>query len=384
MINQSISKISLFLNGLCVRLEENRDIFKNILVTFKSGVKEYYLSIHYEDDLVCEYLGTTREIKISEIPGLITGELEKYDSVIIDYNDRISTFEIKGNNKNVTTTNKAAVSDDLPKAKNATVGGRDYIIKSENAFPLLKAIGIMAENGKIKNDMVRKYNQIDRFIELISDIDYDENPNIMDCACGKSYLSFAVNYYITEILRKKCFVYGIDYNEGVIKASNKIKEELRYHNMQFLKEDLREFHLNKKIDLVISLHACDIATDYALYSGIKHKAKAIICVPCCHKELSNQISYEPFSDILKHGIFNRRFCDILTDALRTLLLEANGYKVSVIEYTSPLDTPKNIMLKAVKVADKNEKALKKYYELKNQFKVNPTLEALLVSDEVSL
>ena len=383
MINQSIFKIRLFLNGLCVRLEENRDIFKNILVTFKSGVKEYYMSIHYEDDLVCEYMGQTKGIKPGDITELVAGELEKYDSVIIDYNDRISTFEIKGDNKNVTTTNKAAASDDeLPKAKNATVGGRNYIIKGEKASSLLKAIGIMAENGKVKNDMVRKYNQIDRFIELISDIDFDENPNIMDCACGKSYLSFAVNYYITEILRKKCFVYGIDYNEGVIKASNKIKEELKYNNMQFLKEDLREFQLNKKIDLVISLHACDIATDYALYSGIKHKAKAIVCVPCCHKELSNQISYEPFDDILKHGIFNRRFCDILTDALRTLLLEANGYKVSVIEYTSPLDTPKNIMLKAVKVSDKNEKAMKKYYELKNQFKVNPTLEALLVSDEV--
>ncbi len=383
MIANNIAKVKLFLQGLCVRLDENQDVFKNILVTYKSGVKEYFLKIYYKENLVCEYLGEVKEIKISDIPSVITKDLDKYDSVIIDYNDRISTIEISGDNKNVSSKNKSPKEEDVT-LKNATVGGREYIIKGNNASDLLKAIGIMADNNKIKNDMVRKYNQIDRFVELISDLNFDDNPNVLDCACGKSYLSFVVNYYLTEILKKKCFIYGIDYNEDVINASNKIKNQLKYNNMQFINADLREFSLNKKIDLVVSLHACDIATDYALYSGIKHKAKAIICVPCCHKELSNQIEYEPFSDVLKHGIFNRRFCDILTDALRTLLLEANGYKVSVIEYTSPLDTPKNIMLKAIKVSDKNEKAMEKYYALKDQFKVNPTLEALLNTCEVEI
>lgn len=383
MINQNIAKVKLFLQGLCVRLSENRDIFKNILVTYKSGVKEYYLKIYFEDCLYADYLGEKKKIEISEIPSCITKDLEKYDSVIIDYNDRISTFEIIADNKNVSSKNKPYVEKEND-VKSATVGGREYIIKESNAKDLLKAIGIMAENGKIKNDMIRKYNQIDRFVELISDLNFGDNPNVLDCACGKSYLSFVVNYYLTEILKKKCFVYGIDYNEDVINASNKIKSKLKYNNMQFINADLKEFTLNKKIDLVVSLHACDVATDYALYSGIKHKAKAIICVPCCHKELSTQIEYEPFFEILKHGIFNRRFCDILTDALRTLLLEANGYKVSVIEYTSPLDTPKNIMLKAVKVSDKNEKAMEKYYALKEQFKVNPTLEALLNTCEVEM
>lgn len=383
MISLNIAKVKLFLQGLSVRLSENKDIFKNIIVTYKSGVKEYFLKIYFEDNLIVDYLGEKRKIEINDIPSVITKDLEKYDSVIIDYNDRISTFEIIADNKNVSSKNKP-YSEEEKNVKSATVGGREYIIKESSAKDLLKAIGIMADNGKIKNDMVRKYNQIDRFVELISDLNFGDNPNVLDCACGKSYLSFVVNYYLTEILKKKCFIYGVDYNEDVINASNKIKEKLKYNNMQFINTDLREFSLNKKIDLVVSLHACDIATDYALYSGIKHKSKAIICVPCCHKELSNQIDYEPFSDILKHGIFLRRFCDILTDALRTLLLEANGYKVSVIEYTSPLDTPKNIMLKAIKVSDKNEKAMEKYYALKDQFKVSPTLEALLNTCEVEI
>lgn len=377
MINQSISKINLFLMGIMVRLKENIDYFSDMSVVFKSGVREYYLFISYADgEFICDYLGVKNKIDVDRIASFICEELKKYDSVVITYTDRINTLEITGDNKNVSSRNKENTKKDI-NPKNATVGGREYIIKENEAADLLKAIGIMADNNKIKNDMVRKYNQIDRFVELVSDIKTGDNLTIMDCACGKSYLSFALNYYYTDILKKKCSVYGIDYNEGVIKSSNEIKEKLKYNNMQFIKADLREFDLNKKVDLVISLHACDIATDYALYSGIKHKSKAIICVPCCHKELSNQITYEPFNNILKHGIFNRRFCDILTDSLRTLLLEANGYKVSVIEYTSPLDTPKNIMLKAIKTSEKNDKALEEYYKLKDQFKVYPTLETLL-------
>lgn len=380
MISQSIMKINLFMQGLIVRLKENTDYFSYLHVIFKSGIKEYYLKIISENNnYICEYLGVKNNIGIEDIIPYICNELKKYDSVIIEYADRINTLQIKGDNKNVTSVNKNNIKKDI-NFESATVGGREYIIKENEAIDLLKAIGIMAENNKIKNDMVRKYNQIDRFVELISDINFNDTINIMDCACGKSYLSFVINYYFTEILRKKCNIYGIDYNEGVIDASNKIKENLKYNNMQFIKADLTDFTLNKKVDLVISLHACDTATDYALYSGIKHKSKAIICVPCCHKELSHQIKYVPFNNILKHGIFNRRFCDILTDGLRTLLLEANGYKVSVIEYTSPLDTPKNIMLKAIKVADKNDKALEEYYNLKKQFNVCPTLENLLYNN----
>ena len=379
MIKQNIMKVNLFLQGIMVRLNENIDYFSYLTVNFKSGVKEFSLNISYnENDFLYDYLGVSNIININEIPKFICDELTKYDSAVITYSDRINTLEITADDKNVSSknienTNKNTVT------KNATVGGRNYIIKESEAKDLLKAIGIMAENGKIKNDMVRKYNQIDRFAEFVSDINFGDNITVMDCACGKSYLSFALNYYFTEILKKKCSIYGIDYNESVIASSNEIKDKLRYYNMEFIQADLKEFNLNKKVDLVISLHACDVATDYALYSGIKHKSKAIICVPCCHKELSNQITYEPFDSILKHGILRRRFCDILTDSLRTLLLEANGYKVAVTEYTSPLDTPKNIMLKAIKVSDRNEKALEEYYKLKEQFKVYPTLEMLLNS-----
>ena len=147
--------------------------------------------------------------------------------------------------------------------------------------------------------------------------------------------------------------------------------------MEFLCEDLKQFDCREKIDLLISLHGCDVATDYAIYSGLKHKAGAIVVVPCCHKELARQISSEFLDSILKHGIFKRRFCDVLTDSMRVLLLEMMGYKVSVLEYVSPLDTPKNIMIKAVRTSGYQQSAKENYLKLKERFQVQPTLETLV-------
>lgn len=177
--------------------------------------------------------------------------------------------------------------------------------------------------------------------------------------------------------KKKCSVFGIDYNKGVIEASEKMAKSLNYNNMKFIAADLREFSLDRKTDIVISLHACDIATDYAIYSGLKHNSKMIICVPCCHKELMNQVKNDEIGEILKHGVYKNRFCDMLTDTMRSLLMESKGYKVSVIEYVSPLDTPKNVMLKAVKVGGDNPKAYEEYLKLKRMFSVEPTLETLI-------
>jgi len=375
MNNKQIPKVKLFMGAMVSRLKENSDFFVGIDITFKSGTREFVMEITREDEAYsCFFLGVKTEITIEDISDIITDKLIDYESAVIVYRDRMSELIISCDDKNVSSKQRDA-KNDVPKT--ATVGGREYIIKENEASELLKAIGVMAENGKIKNDMVRKYNQIDRFIELISDIEPRDGMNIMDCGCGKSYLSFVLNYYYTEVKKKKCHVYGIDYNKGVIEASKKMADALGYRNMNFIAADLRELDLNLKADVVISLHACDIATDYAIYSGLKHKSRAIICVPCCHKELMGQIKNESIGEILKHGVYKNRFCDMLTDTMRSLLLEAMGYKVSVIEYVSPLDTPKNVMLKAVKTGGYNQEAMDEFYRLKDMFKVRPTLEALI-------
>ena len=255
---------------------------------------------------------------------------------------------------------------------------RDYLIKASKAPELLKEIGIMTKDGKVKNDMIRKYNQIDHFIEVVEPILRNMDPNepltIMDCACGKSYLTFVLNYYIREVMKRSCYFIGIDYSEGVIKSSIERAERLGYRNMEFIQEDLRTYVPSRKIDMVVSLHACDIATDYAISAAIRAESGSMVIVPCCHKEMIDQIDAEDLAPLYKHNIFRARLNDLLTDSLRSLFIESYGYEVSALEYISPLDTPKNLMIRAVKTSPENAEARKQYQDMKKFFNVSPTME----------
>ena len=163
----------------------------------------------------------------------------------------------------------------------------------------------------------------------------------------------------------------------VIDASKRMAKNLGYSNMTFVEADLTVFKPEKAPDVVISLHACDTATDMAIAAGINAGAKAIFAVPCCHKELLSQYSYEPFAPLLKYGIFKARQADLLTDSLRCLLLEASGYSVTAQEYISPVETPKNLLIKAFKDGKNSKKATKEYYELKEMLGINPKLATLI-------
>lgn len=231
--------------------------------------------------------------------------------------------------------------------------------------------------------MIRKYNQIDHFVELIDDTIkelYKKNDSItvLDCGCGKSYLLFVLNYYIKEVLKKPCYFIGLDYSDSVIKSSKKTASELGYKNMEFKAIDIKNYRAEKKIDLVISLHACNTATDEAMALAINNNVEAIVAVPCCQQEILSQYSYKPFESVIKHGILKARMADVLTEGIRAILLEALGYKVSIVEYVSPIDTPKNLMIRANKVQDKNNKALEEYKNLKKILNVDPILEKLIL------
>lgn len=167
---------------------------------------------------------------------------------------------------------------------------------------------------------------------------------------------------------------GVDISPEVIKASERIAKNLNYKNMTFVCSDLAEYTPKSPPDLVISLHACDTLTDMALAFGIRSKARAVMSVPCCHKDILKQYSYEPFSMVTKHGILKARLADTLTDALRAAYLEASGYEVSLIEYISPLETPKNIMIRAVYTGKHSEEAARSYNELKKMIHVSPAIE----------
>ena len=254
---------------------------------------------------------------------------------------------------------------------------RNYLIKVGKADSLFKAIGIMSKDGKILNDKIRKYNQIDHYVELIDkeldSLPKDKNITILDCGCGKSYLTFVLNYYLTEVKKVACNFIGLDISEAVINSSKAIAQELGYRNMEFIAMDIKDYKPIEKINMVMSLHACDTATDMALALGIKVKSDLIIAVPCCHKELLSQYNYDPLKGITKHGILKARIADALTDGMRGMMLEAKGYDVSIVEYISPLETPKNLMIRAQKTSKERPSLLKEYKSLCKSLNVTPAL-----------
>ncbi len=311
--------------------------------------------------------------------------VEQYEAMSLIYEERGSTIFIDADDKNVKMKTKDTEISDTVKDHNETsqITNRDYYIKVGAADDVLRAIGILGENGKIKNDMIRKYNQIDHYIELVDDLlktlcSNHESINVVDCGCGKSYLSFVLNYYIKEVLKKNCHFIGLDISKTVIDASRKIANQLDYRNMEFMVTDIKNYTSPKDIHLAISLHACDTATDLAIALAVKNNAKAIVMVPCCQKEILSQYSFDMLKSITKHGVLKARLADVLTDGIRLMLLEALGYKASIVEYVSPLETPKNLMIRAEKIGGINKNALDEYKKLKQELGVHPTLEKLVL------
>ncbi len=377
MKKQTLDKIKLFFAGISSRYLEQKDFFIKVEFTFTSGAKKFkgeYVNI--DDDFRYIFNGENQSMSFENMLEKLISQATLYDLLNFRYIQRGTVVVIEANDRQVITRNEE-ISDELDLDAQVN-NSREYYIKSSKSAPLLKEIGIMTKDGKIKNDMIRKYNQIDHFVEVVDPIlrsfSDKETITIMDSGCGKSYLTFVLNYYIKDVLKKNCYFIGVDYKENVITASKERANRLGYKNMEFVREDLRTYMPDKPVDMVISLHACDIATDYAIALAIRSKSQSLVIVPCCHKELKDQIENSPIDPLIKHGIFKSRFNDFLTDSLRALFIEANGYEVTPLEYVSPVDTPKNLMIRAVKKSESNEKAKEEYHNIKKLFNVNPTME----------
>ncbi len=372
MNRKTIEKLNLFLSGLRSRYEESGDFFVRAEAEFKTGGK--LVQAVFEERLY--YNKEFYEVSFEKALEILVAEASKYDALNFRYKERGTTITVAADERNVTIRQEAA--DNKPTLTGA--GHRSSFVKPSQAQELLREIGILTGDGKIKNDMIRKYNQIDHFVEvvdpLLKELLRKDSITILDCACGKSYLSFVLNFYIVEVLKKKCRIIGVDHNQQVIDASRERAKRLGYKNMTFVREDLIAYEPDQPIDLLVSLHACDNATDYAIAAGVRLNAQAMIVVPCCHKELLEQLAHEELEPLLKHSIFKVRFNDMFTDALRALYLESKGYEVSALEYVSPLDTPKNILLRAIKKLSHNAKAEAEYRRIKKQFHIDPIIDKL--------
>lgn len=361
------AKLKLLLSGISARLVKNRDYFVRADCTFRSGKKTFDAQLTRADEgYMLRFQGVTRPVGGAAFCVFFAEQAEKFDETELRYTERSTVVMLTVTPRGVQmkqAEREAAAEEQAAAAHPLLDQGRQYLIRVDQASALLREIGILTADGKLRNDMIRKYNQIDHYVELVAPMfaqDDSEEIVLLDCACGKSYLSFVMNYYLHEVLRRRCRVIGVDINEHVIEESRAMAGRLGYHNMTFQCADLRTYQPPMQVAAVISLHACDIATDMALATAIRAQAKYIACVPCCHKELLDQYTLAGLDPLTRHGVFKARFNDVLTDSMRALRLEAAGYKVSVVEYISPLDTPKNLLIRAVRTGKDNARARQEY------------------------
>jgi len=258
---------------------------------------------------------------------------------------------------------------------------KEYILPKDKPVPFLVDLGVQTAEGRVIAGKYDKFRQINRFLEFIRDIlpslPKDRQISILDFGCGKSYLTFAMYYYLKIMNGLDVNIIGLDLKEDVIEKCNALKDAYGYEDLHFLVGDIGQYEGCNKVDMVVTLHACDTATDYALAKAVKWNAQVILSVPCCQHELNRQISQELLKPVLKYGILKERISALLTDGIRASLLEEAGYDVQVLEFIHMEHTPKNILLRCVKNDHMRSRKNNNLEEMLEFLGGTPTLKKLL-------
>lgn len=361
----------------------NKDVtYNKINITLKEkNNNEYYQIEKFTDKQVFH-----ENIDKSQLESKLKESIENKYKQVSAWSET-TTFDLKISKKGKIHLSKRN-SDNVKMVNKSHNKEKNYILKEGMIIEPLIDLGVFTKEGKVVKSKYDKYKQINRFVEIIDDEikknDYKEL-TILDFGCGKSYLTFVLYYYFVKIKNIKVKMIGLDLKKDVIKKCNDIAKSYNYENLHFELGDINGFKYNNKVDMVITLHACDTATDYALYNAIKWNSKMIFSVPCCQHEFNKDMKSEDLSILTRYGIIQERVAALMTDAVRGNLLEAVGYKTQLLEFIDIAHSPKNILIRASKgkvSKEKREKAIEEVNNLIKEFNFNPTLYKLLKEDSL--
>lgn len=369
MLNDNIYKI-IISNPINKSIE-----YKKIVIERKS--ESFHISKYTEKQVFHENI---LKNELAERVYDLTDKCYKQINAWSDNTEHIILISKKGtyNYKKTTASPQKTTEKSHNRQKN-------YILEEGKTIAPLIDMGIFTAEGKIVNSMYSKYKQINRFLEMIDDEIANKSIkslNVIDFGCGKSYLTFIMYYYLTEIKKINVNMIGLDLKADVIEKCNKAAVKYGYNNLHFELGDINGYKTPFDVDMVVTLHACNTATDFALYNAIQWNAKYIFSVPCCQHEFNEQMKPEKLTILSRYGIIQERFSALATDAIRANLLEYSGYKTQLLEFIDIEHTPKNVLIRAVKRAstksEMREKALSEIETLVNEFGVSQTLYKLLI------
>ena len=341
------------------------------------------------------YIGTKvyhENLEKSEAQNKICSLLEKHfkQMQLASANKEASVLVSKKGTVTIKSKSKkqqlAGTDYDMLKSRLSHNRQKQYIINEGELVPFLVDLGVQTKEGKIVRAKYDKFRQINRFLEFLEDVvdtlPKDRTISIIDFGCGKSYLTFAMYYYLKEKRHYDIDVIGLDLKEDVIANRNALKEKYGYDHLHFLQGDIKEYNEKEQVDMVVTLHACDTATDYALLKAVNWNAKVILSVPCCQHEINQQIDNELLKPILKYGLLKERISALLTDGIRANLLEKLGYDTQILEFIDLEHTPKNLLIRAVKSDKMKKRSRDNVDTLLKELHTSQTLYDLLKDFEV--
>ena len=353
--------------------KDKKSDLKNIIVTIVKLVKGYRLNFVYRHNTK----DITKNYNLEEGILIIRDEFLKgfYNADIYSNNENINLISNPKGNIRINTSE--------PLMKPVTTFNHDRVkdrLIETNGNIYLRELGITNVNWEIRHEMTHKYKQINKYIELlapnINELELSDNFHVADMGSGKGYLTFALYDYLTNTLSKKVKLTGVEFRDELVDSCNIIAGKAGFSDLKFVKGSIEKSKTDK-IDILIALHACDTATDEAIYRGIKSNASLIVCAPCCHKQIRKELNVtNELSNIVKHGILKERQAEIITDTLRSMIMEAFGYRTKIFEFISTEHTPKNLMIVGRKAETTKEsrelilsniEAIKKIYGIKNHY-----------------